>query len=356
MRFYLLILLGFLLGCSSSKSSPENGEEIVSSEAPLAPIEIKYASHFKIDTAGNHYLLQIYDPNDGKLEKEIVIKQGHDYKFISLSATTNGMASILSQQSSIVGVSNHVELYDPTLIELYENNEIQEYGDKSSYSIEKIVNSEANLIIDSGFGQEFPGEAKLKKLGVEVIPLYDWRETHPLGKAEWIKVIGIITGKTNEAISFFQNVEKRYNEQIYRKHDDQSVSVLSGNLVGDIWYAPTGESYMGKLIKDAGGKYVYQSSTGSGSVSLTMEQVLRDNKQTDIWINPGFSEKNKILSINPHAKHLPCFKQVYCYSANMNKYWERSAAEPHLVLEDLIQIFHSNNLSESELNFYTEVD
>ena len=52
---------------------------------------------------------------------------------------------------------------------------------------------------------------QIKKLNILCLPIYDWKETHPLGKAEWIKFIGYLVGKQDEANDYFKHLEIRYN-------------------------------------------------------------------------------------------------------------------------------------------------
>jgi iron complex transport system substrate-binding protein len=127
-------------------------------------------------------------------------------------------------------------------------------------------------------------------------------------------------------------------------------------LLGDIWYAPVGDSYVAQLIKDAGGSYVYKDSKGTGSLALSIETILKDNANTEIWINPGIETKAKVLKMNPHAKHLNCFNNMYCYSTNMNKFWEQSASQPNLFLSDLIHVFHPEIKEIKQFTFYKKIN
>ena len=124
--------------------------------------------------------------------------------------------------------------------------------------------------------------------------------------------------------------------------------------MGDIWYAPAGESYVAQLIADAGGNYLFKETKGTGSISLSMEKILASGEK-DIWINPGMTSKKDILEGNPLATKLNSFKRVYCYSPNMNAFWENSAIQPDYVLEDLIRIFHPELLQEGKFHFYAEI-
>lgn len=344
----LLITSSLLLSCSSGQAKQKSKEK--------QSYTMEYARHIRTVNDDSITKIGIYNPDNDKLEQIIASGGLKNQKIISLSATINGMISILDCRDLLVGVSNGSELYDPELIADYKSGKIQAFGDEGSYSIEKIVASGANIILYSGFNREFPNEPKLKQLGITMIPIYDWREDHPLGKAEWIKLIGLICGREKEALLFYNNLKKKYlNLQALTDTISDRPTVISGNLLGDIWYAPVGDSYMAKIIDHAGGEYVYQKTKGTGSLSLSIEKILQDNANTRYWINPGMDSKNNVLKMNPHAKHLAGFNNLYCYSANMNKYWERSAAEPHLVLSDLIKIFHPTLLRDESLHFYTKL-
>jgi iron complex transport system substrate-binding protein len=131
--------------------------------------------------------------------------------------------------------------------------------------------------------------------------------------------------------------------------------VFSGNQTGEIWFCPAGNSYEAQLISDAGGNYIYKNTDGTGSLSLSPEKVLTDNRHTNIWINPGI---NNLMELKRKYPRSPLFdaymkRKVYCYSALMNRYWETAACYPEKVLEDLISIFHQRN--SGKLHFYQQL-
>lgn len=353
--FRLIISFSFILaisGCTETTAPIETADDSKTTEL----IEIGHASHFKLAKGIDEIVLEIINPESGESEKTIHITPSEDLKIISLTSTLNGMLSILDKSNQLVGVSNIEYVHDEKFKKRFDQGKILEYGDETSQSLEKIVSSGANLIFHSGFGDKFPNEDQLEKLGINVIPVYDWRENDPLGKAEWIKLIGAITKREKAANLFFNKVVKEYNS--LKEATSKFVNhptVLSGNVLGDVWYTPVGDSYVAQLISDAGGKYVYANSRGTGSLALSVETILDDNRETEIWLNPGTDTKEKVLKLNTHAKHLPSFKNMYCYSPNLNKFWERSAAEPHLVLSDLIHIFHPEYEKIKSFNFYQKI-
>ena len=348
---FVLSLTCLIIQCSSPslpmEPTSENG----------APLQIEYATNFNLITTDLGFELQILDPLTKEIESRIEIRKEERKKIISLSSTLNGMLSILNQTDKLVGISDIDYVDDAQIHSRFNANKITEYGDETSFSLEKVIASNANIILYSGFGKEFPHHKKLKALNIAIVPIYDWRENHPLGKAEWIKVIGAIVGKEKEAIAFYEDVKRKYFEiKELAENSQNKPSSICGNLIGDIWYTPGGDGYYARLIKDAGGSYKYAEIPGTSSLQFSIETILSDNKDTEYWINPGIETKEKIDRINVHAKHLKAYKNIYCYSPNLNKFWERSAAEPHLVLSDLIHIFHPEIQNISTLHFYEKIN
>lgn len=351
MRFVLFSLLTLLFSCSSHEDQSDNKEHL-----SFIEIEIEYAEHFKIRNTESKYLLDLLDPETKNVEKTIEIDPTEDYKIISLSSTTNGMLDLLHSIDHLYGISNIDYVYSNEIQTEFAKKKIKAYGDESTNSIEKIVASGANVILYSGFGDEFPNSKQLEKLGFTIIPIYDWRETHPLGKAEWMKVIGLLTGNVEDANQLFNETQLSYeaNKQLVTK-DMTRPTVISGNLLNDIWYAPAGESFMAQMMKDAGATYTHSSEKGTGSLSLSMEEIIKNDMHTHYWINPGMTSLDQIDKANPHAKHLDAHENIYCYSPNMNKFWELSASQPDKMLSDLIHIFHPEIDSNYTFYFYSKI-
>ncbi|MDX2360229.1 MAG: ABC transporter substrate-binding protein [Crocinitomicaceae bacterium] len=349
-RIWWIFLL-FLYGCSNEITADvETSKEFIE-------IPIEYAEHFKLNVTDDGYELIILNPNTGEIDEQFIIDPTIDRKIIGLTTTLNGMLNALSASDQLVGVTSMQYVYDSEIIERFNKNEITEFGDETTFSVEKIIASTANTIFYSGFGDDFPHRDKLEKFNFSIFPIYDWREQHPLGKAEWIKVVGILVNREQEALDYFATIEQEYLRiSAIAQSANTRPSVVSGGVYGDIWFAPSGDSYMAKLINDAGANYVYHDQEGTGSIERSIEQILLDNQHTNFWINPGFMTKASVLETNPHSDHLEAFDNVYCYSPNINKFWENGAIEPHLVLSDLIHIFHPEIAEIDSFHFYEKID
>lgn len=352
---------------ASSISNEKEKEKEIASKIINTPVEVKveFAENFHVHSVKGGYELQLLDPNSHEVESTYTLTYDHSKKgdkvihlpvvnIAVLSQTSVGMLSKLNALETITGISKIDYVYSPEIKKRFEAGEISEFGDETNLPIEKIVKSKTKLIVYSGFGSEFGGEEKLKKLGIQSIPNYEWRETHPLGRAEWIKFLGILIDKPTEANAIFEEIKSNYEDLRWKIRDlDDFPKVISGNFYSDQWTAPAGNSYMAILFQDAGAEYMYQSSNGTGSVFLPIEKVVSDNQKTDFWINPGVSSKGILSEMNPKAKFIGAFKKgLYCYSHQMNKFWEMSAIQPDFLLADFIHIFHPDFEPNSQLHFY----
>ncbi len=329
---------------------------------------VRYAQHLRITENKLSTKIEILSPETGQVEKEMnvsnqMVKTKHFIqvpleRLSVLSSTHVGMLAKLNAIESIVGITHQKYVYNKTLLEKIKRNEVLELGEEGQIPVEALLKSKCQAVIYSGFGKEFPHEKQLEGAGVHCIVNYDWREKHPLGKAEWILLFGYLTGKEKEAKAYFNRIVKEYNA--LKKQAEVATNqptVLSGHLWGESWFAPAGKSFEAQFLRDANVQYQYEKSDGSGSLSLTMEKVLADNLDTEYWINPGFPTKEKLFGFAPRLKYLgPVLKnKIYDYSKSGNRYWEMSAIEPQKILSDYLHIFHPEEFPKENLYFYHQV-
>lgn len=359
MKLSFFILLLVLTSCSFNDSIEQ--KKIINGS-------IKYAKHFNLINKNQSNVLQIFDPETHSIQREYIISAEpleleHNIvapikSIIPLSSTHVGMLSVLKSLNSIVAISDSNYVYNPFLLKDINIGKVEQVGGEGMESSEKILKLRPNVLMYSGFGKEFKKEKQLEKFGINCIPNYDWRELHPLGKAEWIKVFGALLGKEKEANDYFNEIEKAYFKLTNQVRSIQNKkSILSGHLVGDIWFAPAGDSYNAQFFKDANVDYVYADSEGTGSIKKSLEEIIHENKSTDYWLNCNSLCLNDLAFLQKkYAFLLPFQKgQVYDYNINGQLFWEMSAIEPHKVLSDLINIVYPSVLKENKLYFYSQL-
>ncbi len=333
---------------------------------------IQYANNFKLIAKSNYTELQVIDPDKGKIERKYALLSATQSPvlaldvlpiqipikgLISLSATPIGMLHKLHAIATVKGITHRKYVWNPTLLRNIAANRVGEFENIAQLNPEKVLKTGANVLVFDGFGSYPMVEDKLKKLGVVCLPNYDWRENDPLGKAEWIKLYGVLTGNEKMANRYFAKVSKEYNalkKQAVKQPKKRSV--IAGCLIGDLWYMPAGNSYAANIFRDAQFDYQEKNSKGTGSVSFSLEHCLNVHKNAYVWIDPGVSSLQALVRLNPKYRFFQAFKtkNIYCYSHNANYFWENSACEPHHLLSDFIEI-RKGAASTKKLYFYRKL-
>ncbi len=91
----------------------------------------------------------------------------------------------------------------------------------------------------------------------------------PLGKAEWVKLMGALTDKEDLVNRKFGSVVETYRRlAAIGKAAVIRPSVIIGMPFKGTWYTPAGESYVAQFLRDAGASYHWSDSKGTGSVAL----------------------------------------------------------------------------------------
>lgn len=233
---------------------------------------------------------------------------------------------------------------------------VYDIGYESSLDYERILKLNPDILLTyTVSGAEPQYITRLRSLGVRVLVLHDHLEDHPLARAEYIRMYGALTGRQALADSLFEEISSRY-ESLAARPDDKSdrVKVLLNVPYGDAWYIPGEESYMARLIRDAGGEVLGARQGTSISGTVTLEQAYGLSQEADIWLNPGPFRTRKELGNAHHS--FPMFgplkngKPIYNNTLRTtpeggNDFWESGSVRPDLILEDLIRIFSDHSFA-----------
>jgi iron complex transport system substrate-binding protein len=335
--------------------------------------QVKYAQNFKIFNEKKYTEIQIVEPETNRIVKKIRCYSKNKSTLISntnliqtttpineivcLSSTHIGMLNKIKGIKLIKGVDNESFISNKQILYNIKNRKTQTVGPIENLNVELLLATKAKYIFYSGFETNLPIFKKLERLGIHLIPTYEWKENNPLGKAEWIKLFGVLTNKYDKANYHFNEIEKKYKNLLQKtKNLKQSKKMLAGSMIGDTWFLPAGESYMAKLFTDAKIDFVAKNTKGSGSETMSIEQCLRNFQNSAFWINVGAKSKTELINANKKYNYFKAFKtnELYCYSKNTNFYWENSSVEPHRLLSDLLIIAHPNEFK-GNLYFYRKL-
>ncbi len=226
--------------------------------------------------------------------------------------------------------------------------------------IEAVMASKPDYILVSA--SKHGGFEALRQCGVTLIPHHGYKETDPLGQAEWVKLIGLLTGETRRANAIFAGIEREYlqlKEEVARQTaGKRKPTVASGRQVREGWYAVGGRSYMANIFRDAGAVYVMQGNDASGGITMDFEAAYAKSAEAQFWQIDGKHSGDYTLRTladeDPRYTTMQAYKTgkvLFCNFAQ-TPYRELAPVQPHLVLADFVKAFHPEVLPHYTPTFY----
>lgn len=120
---------------------------------------------------------------------------------------------------------------------------------------------------------------------------------------------------------------------------------MTGNNFRGTWYVPSGNTYMGNLFRDAGAEYPYYDDKRSGSIPMTVEQVVSMFSDADVWVGSNARSMDELGRMDDKHTWFRAYQQRRIYNwykqtrqGGANNFWERGVVHPEEILSDLIHI------------------
>ena len=266
----------------------------------------------------------------------------------------------LGAVNSISGICELEYITNPNIISLTQSGKIVDFGSSMSPDIEKIITVSPDAILLSPFNNS-GGHGGLDKLGIPIVECADYMESDPLGRAEWIKLYGMLFGKESEADSIFSKVTETYTqiEKEAQQETGSHPSLLYGLDNGGSWFIPGGKSYMAKMFASAGANYIFGETTHSGAEPLAFETVYDKGCNADIWLILGTEVADKTYKDLQRFSNFKSYKEKRVYACNTTKtsFFDEIPFHPERLLKDLYVIFHSEKYDDVNeyLHYYRKL-
>ncbi|WP_219843744.1 ABC transporter substrate-binding protein [Nonlabens tegetincola] len=231
-------------------------------------------------------------------------------RIIATSTTHLPPLDLLGVEKSLVGFPETDYISNSTIRNLIESGNIQDVGINERLDVESVILTQPDVVIGYGVEGENPTYNNIQKAGIPVLFSGAWVEKHPLGRAEWIKLYGLLFGKQKQADSIFNKIKNDYLQAKELVVDLPKPTVIAGATWKDVWYLPYGDSWQGLILADAGCNYIYENTSGKGSLAYNIEQVLKDAQKADYWIAPGsYTTYSNMLADNQAYGQFKAFQQ-----------------------------------------------
>lgn len=281
----LLLFTGY--SCRNTSATKQDGEKV----------NIKYAEGFDITRYPDYIRVDLRDPWDTTrlLHRYLLVDKKKDLsqslpdgtlirtpvdRMVVYSSVHGSMLDELGIAERIVGVCESEYISVPSIRDGIDSGLITDVGNSFSPDVEKIIDLSPEAILVSPF--ENCSYGRVEKLNIPIIECADYMENTPLGRAEWIRLIGLFTGRESQADSLFAAIERQYTELCQRVSGIKNrPTVIAEKKTGSTWFVPGGNSYMARLFADAGADYFWKDDEHAGSLALSFEAFsIKRNRPT----------------------------------------------------------------------------
>lgn len=337
------------------------GEAIEGADAFSDTVVIRYARGLKIDYQpdGIHVAVSNPDPAAGHSRTETFVVAKPASRFICTTALQLGNFEVLGLEDRIVGMNSLRNLFSPRMKEQMASGQTVRIGKEGNFDLETVIALRPDFIFVSA--SKHGGFEALRDCGIPLIPHHGYKETDPLGQAEWIKLVGVLTGQERRANAVFADIERKYlalRDEVARLDSIHRPTVVSGRQLRDGWYVVGGRSYMARIFHDAGARYVMADNDDSGGTTLDFEAVYARGLSADFWQTDGSYDGDYTLRTladeDPRYTAMRAYKQQHVVFCNLSRvpYRELAGVQPHLLLADFVKAFHPEVLPDYEPHYY----
>lgn len=377
---YVLLLVGLLglNGCSSPSSASaemsaqaDTGTAAVMSEQDVliktGSMELQYAENFTVDyyTGGYKVLTTLPDEKQYLLVPEgESVPQELDEDICILQEP---LQNIYLVASGVMDMFASVDAVDQIRFsgQKQENWYIQEAKDAmtagtmlyagkySKPDYELLVSKGCDLAIENRMITHSPEVVEmLENFAIPVMIEYSSYEQHPLGKVEWVKFFGALTGKEAEAETVFAEQTELLEKVSSGEKTGKTIAffyVTSNGLI----QVRQSTDYIPKLIELAGGRYIFENLEESGSGRSTLNMQIEDfyagAREADILIynssiDGGVTTVDELIGKCNILKDFKAVQegQVYCTTNDM---YQQSMVIGHL-LQDIHTVLTEGDTGE----------
>ena len=364
-KHLLCIICSALLMCSCS--NPKQQSATAASSGSFAEAHL-----IDISSYDNYSIVTISDPwNAGKtLHSYVLVPKGKPMPepmpkgTVIRTPVTNALvySSVhaqaikdLGRVSAVRGICDAEYYKIPEITRGLKNGTVLNVGSSMAPSLEKIIALKPEVIVLSPFHNS--GYGALTNIGIPILECADYMEESPLGRAEWIKLFGILFGEEAKADSIFNSSKKEYlaiKDSV--KNATSRPKVITEMLTSGVWFVPGGKSYMAKILADAGAVYPWSNNNDSGSLQLDIAQVLDKASDADVWLirSSTVSSYADLQNANPlNAKFRAVANaNVWVCDPQATTLFEEFPFHPERLLKEYAVIFHPELFHDSNNHKY----
>lgn len=334
-------------------------------------LETDYAGQFALDYYEDGYILiSVSDgsrflvvPEGGETPEDLaedirILQQPMSDIYLVASATMDMFRAMDALETvSLSGIAQdswHIEEARDAMAQ----GDILYAGKYSAPDYELIVSSGCRLSIQSTMVERVPEvKERLELLNIPVLVDHSSYEEHPLGRSEWVKLYGAITGHEEAAEEAFEAQKAAFEKGLSQESLNKTVAFFYVTSSGAVNVRKAGD-YIPKMIELAGGSYILTDSekneSASGTMNLQMEEFYARAKDADYLIYSSSIEGelslvSELVDINPLFADFSAVQNgnVWCTAED----FYQSSMELGTVTEDFHRMLTSEDADDGGLTY-----
>lgn len=339
-RLFAAVLL--LLGLCACGKPSEGGW---SSMEKTGSMELQYAREYQVDYyTGGYALIGIEGTKyllvpEGKTAPEgiggdiVILQEPLSNIYVASSAAMDLFLQAGAMEQVDMTSTSAENWTIPEIREKVLSDDILYVGKYSAPDYEVVLDEGCGLAVENTMITHSPEvREKLEQLGIPVLVERSSYEESPLGRVEWIKLYGLLTGTLEQAEAFFQeSVQQVQSVQKETQQQNGQAPTVVFFYFTSSGYANvrTPHDYIAQMIRQGGGSYAFTDEElgdqGSRStVNMDLEQFFAVAKEADFLIYNSTVE-GELASLDALLEKSPLMKDckavqsgnVWCTGQNM---------------------------------------
>lgn len=375
-KFALFILSSVLaislVSCTKSESKTDNFTGL----KKTGSMELEYAEMFSVDyyendlvlvTVGNdeQYLIvpENIDIPQGIPDYVTVVRQPAENIYLAASSAMDLFSGIDALDSVSLTSTMEKDWSLPEIRKAVSSGDILYAGKYSAPDYELIIDEGCDLAIESTMIYHSPEiREQLEKMGIPVIVERSSYESHPLGRMEWIKLYGVLTGKEEEAVSFFDEKTKAVADISKDENTGKTAAFFCITSNGAANIHKPGD-YISEMIGLAGGQNVFTAEdlnvddNSLSTMNIQFESFYAMAKDADFLIynstiGGGISSVDELIEKNALFADFKAVKNGNVWCTEKNMYQQTTGAAD--MIADMHIIFTGNTNDEPSYIYHLE--
>ena len=319
-------------------------------------LPLRYAEHFRVEWLGDGAALLTL----GEKEQFLLVPRGEELSEntdlpeglpvirtpVERVYLASSSAADLFLQAGALGrircCSTAAESWQiPELRGALEEESILYAGKYSAPDYELLLEEDCDLVVENTMILHRPQtREKLEALGFPVMLEYSSYEPHPLGRVEWIKLYGLLTGRLPEAEAFFEAQEAQVRSMETEENSGRSIAFFHFAANGAVVVRREAD-YVSRMIVLAGGHPAFtelpEQNNALSSVTIQMETFYAQARDADVLVYNGtvggeIESMDRFLDLSPLLGDFRAVREgnVWCTEQSM---FQRSSAAAGMILD-----------------------